>query len=100
MAEVDGVYDCVAKTPMGEQKGVLTVISSGSRFDGTFGGTLGSLDVADGVVDGNRLSWKMNITMPMPMTLDCEAVVTEDAIEGTMELGAFGTSGFTGTRRA
>jgi hypothetical protein len=60
MAAVDGAYDCVAKTPLGEQKGVLTVISSGDSFHGTFAGMMGSLDVAEGKVDGNKLTWKMN----------------------------------------
>ena len=100
MANVDGAYDCVAKTPMGDQSGVLTVISSGDSFHGTFAGMLGSLDVADGKVAGNKLSWKMSLTMPMPMTLDCEAEVTGDNIEGTMQLGAFGAAGFSGKRRA
>ncbi len=100
MANVDGAYDCVAKTPMGDQKGVLTVVSSGDRFNGTFAGALGSLDVNDGKVDGDTLSWKMDMTMPMPMTLECEATVSGDTITGTMQLGAFGASAFSGTRRA
>tara|TARA_R110000868_G_scaffold64922_7_gene194741 strand:- start:592 stop:894 length:303 start_codon:yes stop_codon:yes gene_type:complete len=100
MATVDGAYDCVAKTPMGDQNGVFTVISNGDRFNGTFAGMMGSLDVVDGKVDGDVLTWKMEMTMPMPMTLECEATVSGDAITGTMQLGAFGASAFTGTRRA
>jgi hypothetical protein len=37
--------------------------------------------------------------MPIPMTLECEAEVAGDAITGTMQLGAFGASAFSGTRR-
>lgn len=99
MAAVDGAYDCVAKTPMGDQNGVLTVISSGDSFHGTFAGMMGSLDVKDGVVAGNKLTWKMEMTIPMPMTLECEAEVSGDSITGTMQLGAFGAAGFSGTRR-
>lgn len=99
MAGVDGAYDCVAKTPMGDQNGVLTVISAGETFHGTFAGMLGSLDVKGGKVDGNHLTWKMDMTVPMPMTLECEAEVTGDTISGTMQLGAFGAAGFSGTRR-
>jgi len=99
MATVDGAYDCVAKTPMGDQNGVFTVISNGDRFNGTFAGMMGSLDVVDGKVAGDTLTWKMEMTMPMPMTLECEATVSGDAITGTMQLGAFGASAFTGTRR-
>lgn len=100
MASVDGAYDCVAKTPLGDQTGVFTVISTGDRFHGTFAGMMGSLDVKDGVVAGNGLTWKMDMTMPMSMTLECDAEVAGDAITGTMQLGAFGASAFSGTRRA
>jgi hypothetical protein len=100
MAEVDGAYDCVTKTPMGDQSGVFTVISSGDSFHGTIAGALGSMDVKEGKVDGNSLTWKMEMTFPMPMTLDCEAVVEGDILTGTIQLGAFGASAITGKRRA
>ena len=82
MASGDGAYDCVAKTPMGDQKGVFTVVSSGDRFNGTFAGMMGSLDVVDGKVAGNSLTWKMEMTMPMPMTLECEAAKRLTAVVG------------------
>jgi hypothetical protein len=100
MAAVDGVYDCTTKTPMGDQAGVFTVVSSGDSFHGNIAGALGSMDVKDGKVDGNGLTWKMDMTMPMPMTLECEAVVEGDTLTGTIQLGAFGASAITGKRRA
>jgi hypothetical protein len=99
MAKVDGAYDCVTKTPMGDQQSVFTVISSGSTFHGTNAGPLGSLDVKGGQVDGNRLTWKMEMTVPMPMVLDAEAFVEGDKLTGTIQLGAFGSAAMTGTRR-
>jgi len=99
MASVDGAYDCITKTPMGDQSSVFTVISSGDTFHGTNAGTLGSLDVKDGKVDGNQLSWKMEMVMPMPMSLECHAVVEGDTLTGTIEAGAFGSMAMTGTRR-
>lgn len=100
MASVDGAYDCLTKTPMGDQQSVFTVITSGERFNGTNAGPLGSLDVKDGKVDGNRLTWVMEMTMPMPMTLTCEAIVNGDKLTGTIDAGAFGTLAMTGTKRA
>lgn len=100
MADVDGAYDCLTKTPMGDQQSVFTVISNGDRFNGTNAGPLGSLDVEDGKVDGNRLTWVMKMTMPMPMTLTCEAIVNGDKLTGTIDAGAFGTLAMTGTKRA
>lgn len=99
MATVDGAYDCVTKTPMGDQQSVFTVISNGGTFHGTNAGPLGSLDVKDGTVDGNRLSWKMEMTIPMPMTLEAEAVVNGDTLTGTIQAGAFGAMAMTGKRR-
>jgi hypothetical protein len=100
MAAVDGAYDCITKTPMGDQAGVFTVISAGDRFNGTISGALGSMDVKDGTVDGNMLRWKMEMSFPMPMTIDAEAEVTGDTITGTLQLGAFGAAAITGKRRA
>ena len=99
MASVDGAYDCVTKTPMGDQSGVFTVISTGDRFHGTIAGSLGSMDVENGKVDGNRLTWTMAMQFPMPMTIDCEATVEGDVLTGTLQLGAFGAAAITGKRR-
>jgi hypothetical protein len=99
MAKVDGAYDCVTKTPMGDQASVFTVISSGDTFHGTNAGPLGSLDVKNGEVDGNRLTWKMEMTIPMPMVLDAEAFIEGDKLIGTVQLGAFGSAAMTGKRR-
>lgn len=99
MSKVDGAYDCVTKTPMGDQQSVFTVTSNGDVFHGTNAGPLGSLDVKDGRVEGNKLTWKMEMTIPMPMTLEAEAVVDGDTLTGTIQAGAFGAMAMTGKRR-
>jgi len=99
MANVDGAWDCTIKSPLGDQNAVLTVQSDGNSFTGTMSGALGALDVEDGVVDGDTLKWKMNIKVPMPMTLDCEATVNGDALTGSAGAGAFGSFPVTGTRQ-
>ncbi len=95
---VAGTYDCVTKTPMGDQKSKFTVNVDGDSFTGINAGGMGSMEVADGKVDGNTLTWKMNMTVPMPMTLDCEATIDGDALTGTVKAGAFGAFPMTGTR--
>lgn len=97
---VAGTYDCVTKTPMGDQKSKFTVIPDGDTFTGQQVGQQGSMDVVDGKIDGNKLTWKMNMTVPMPMTLECEATVDGDTITGGVKAGAFGTMPMTGTRAA
>jgi hypothetical protein len=98
MAEVDGVWECVTKSPLGDQKSTLTVKSDGTSFTGSNSGSLGSADIVDGKVDGNHLSWKMNMTVPMPMTLECEATIDGDTLTGTVGAGAFGSFPMSGTR--
>ncbi|HEU0065883.1 MAG TPA: hypothetical protein VFQ57_01445 [Sphingomonas sp.] len=97
MAEVDGTYECVVKSPLGDQKTNLTVTSDGSTFTGTNSGAMGSMDV-NGTVSGNTLAWKQTMTVPMPMTLDCEATVDGDVLTGTVGAGAFGSFPMTGKR--
>ena len=96
---VSGVFTTSVKSPMGDQAGTFTVKDNG---DGTFGGNMaggmGSMDVEEGKVDGNTLTWKMNMTVPMPMTLECEATVDGDVITGNVNAGAFGAMPLAGKR--
>ena len=75
MSGVDGTYETVVKSPMGDQKATLTVKS-----------------------DGNTISWSMSITVPMPMTLDCSATIDGDTLTGSVKAGAFGSFPMTGKR--
>jgi hypothetical protein len=95
---VAGTYDCVTKTPMGDQKSTFTVNADGDSFTGSNAGAMGSMDVVDGKVDGNQLTWKMNMTVPMPMTLECDATIDGDTLTGNIKAGAFGSMPMTGTR--
>ena len=98
---VAGTYDIITKTPMGDQKGKFVVNVSGDTFSGSVSSDMmGSMDVADGKVEGNKLIWKMDMKVPMPMTLDCEATVDGDAITGSVKAGAFGSMALSGTRAA
>ena len=100
MATVDGSYDCVTKTPMGDQKSVFVVNSDGDSFTGSNNGTLGSLDVVDGKVDGNRLTWTMEMKVPMPMTLKGNVTIDGDTLTGSINAGAFGDMAMSGTRQS
>lgn len=96
---VDGTYDVTVKSPLGDQKSTLTVKSDGNSFTGTNSGAMGASDVS-GEVNGNTLTWKQQMTVPMPMTLDMTATVDGDTISGTVGAGAFGSFPLSGTRTA
>ncbi|MFN3990577.1 MAG: hypothetical protein ACK4IS_09995 [Erythrobacter sp.] len=95
---VAGTWNTTVKSPMGDQTGTLTVVVDGDSFTGQMAGGMGTMDVVDGKVDGNTLTWKMNMVVPMPMTLDCEATVDGDTITGAVNAGAFGAMPLSGTR--
>ncbi|MFL0415140.1 hypothetical protein [uncultured Sphingomonas sp.] len=99
MAGVDGTYDVTVKSPLGDQKSTLTVKSDGNTFTGTNSGAMGSSDVS-GEVNGNTLTWKQQMTVPMPMTLDMSVTIDGDSVSGTVGAGAFGSFPVTGTRTA
>lgn len=97
MANVDGKWDVTVKSPLGDQQATLDVQSAGDSFSGTFAGGMGTSHV-NGTLAGDTMTWKMDITVPMPMTLDCEATVSGDSMDGTVTAGAFGGFPLTGTR--
>jgi hypothetical protein len=94
----DGTWNTTMNTPMGAQQGTLTLATNGSDLSGKLAGPQGEIDITDGKVDGNRLTWKASITSPMAMTLDFDATVEGDSINGNVKLGAFGNATFSGTR--
>ncbi|MEL6709811.1 MAG: hypothetical protein AAFP79_16165 [Pseudomonadota bacterium] len=96
---VAGTFNTTVKSPMGDQSGTLTIEDNGDgTFKGNMAGGMGSMDIETGTVDGNTIKWSMNMTVPMPMTLDCEATVDGDAITGNVNAGAFGAMPLSGTR--
>ena len=96
---VAGTYNVVVKTPMGDQNGNFTVNVDGGGFSGSISSPMmGTMEIAGGKVDGNKLTWSMDMKVPMPMTLDCEATVDGDSIAGAIKAGAFGSMAVSGTR--
>ncbi len=56
--------------------------------------------MANGKLDGDKLSWSANITNPMPMTLEFTGAVEGDTLKGSVKAGAFGSFPFSGGRSA
>ena len=94
----DGTWNMTMKTPMGEQAGTLTLATDGGTLTGTMSGPQGSLELEGGTVDGDALSWTVNMTSPMPIKIEATATVDGDTITGEAKLGTFGTAPFNGTR--
>jgi len=96
---VDGNWTITMKTPLGSQAATLSFSTEGNALSGTFSSRLGSGDLANGRVDGNRLTWASAIKLPMPVQVQFEANVDGDSITGTADLGSrMGKAPFKGVR--
>jgi hypothetical protein len=95
---VDGNWNLVMSTPMGERNATLNLKSSGGTLTGTQGAEGNSTEIFDGTVSGDDVAWKVSITNPMPLTLEFTGKVAGDAISGEMGIGPMGSFPFTGKR--
>ena len=93
-----GTWNITTKSPMGSQAGTLTLAVDGDDVTGTMDGAQGSIELEEGKIDGDTVSWVANLTQPMPLKIEASGTVDGDAISGSMKLGAFGTATFEGTR--
>jgi hypothetical protein len=94
----DGTWNTTMNTPMGAQNGTMELKTDGASLSGTLTSPQGTIELEDGAVDGDALTWKAAITTPMAMTLEFSATVDGDSMSGDVKLGAFGNATFTGTR--
>ena len=95
---VDGTWNVVVKSPMGDQPSTLTLKAEGSTLTGTASAQGNTNPIANGKVDGNNISWSNSITTPFPMTLEFSGTVDGDNLTGTVKAGSFGSFPFSGKR--
>ena len=84
---VDGNWNLTMSTPMGDRETTLSLKSSGAALTGTQAADGNSIEIFDGKVDGDDVSWKVSITNPMPLTLEFTGKVSGDGISGEMGIG-------------
>jgi hypothetical protein len=95
---IDGNWEITINSPMGAQKAKLELAANGNSLTGTQHAQGASQPLANGKVDGDKVSWSANITSPMPMTLEFSGSVEGDSIKGSVKAGAFGSFPFSGAR--
>jgi len=93
-----GTWNIVMKTPMGDREIVMVMREDGDSLSGTMEADGNTIDVQEGKVADGRGTWKADLTQPMPITLEFDVGVEGDALDGTVKLGMFGSSGVSGTR--
>jgi len=95
---IDGKWNAVVKSPMGDQKSELTFKAEGAVLTGTASAQGQSQAIKNGKIDGANISWSIDITTPMPMTLDFSGTYAGDTMSGSVKAGAFGSFPWSGTR--
>jgi hypothetical protein len=95
---VDGNWNIVMSTPMGERKASLSLKASGGTLTGTQGADGNSTEIFEGTASGDDVAWKISVTNPMPLTLAFTGKVSGDSISGEMGIGPMGSFPFTGMR--
>lgn len=96
---VDGSWKIAMETPLGTREAALALTSSGGgALTGTMSGDAGAVDIYDGKVNGDTISFKVDVTQPMTLTLEFSAAVAGNTLSGTVKLGMFGDAPLSGTR--
>jgi hypothetical protein len=95
---VDGDWNIIMSTPMGDRDTTLSLKTNGGKLTGTQGADGNSTEIFDGTANGDDVAWKVSITNPMPLTLAFTGTVSGDSISGEMGIGPMGSFPFRGTR--
>jgi hypothetical protein len=94
----DGAWSITIDTPMGQREAKLDLSTAGGTLTGSQSADGNTGAIMNGSVSGDDVSWKIDITDPMPMTLEFAGTVAGDSISGNVRAGAFGSFPFTGRR--
>ncbi len=95
---VDGNWQIAMETPLGTRNATLSLAASGGVLTGKMSGEGGAIDIEDGTISGNQIAFKVDITNPMPLTLEFSATIDGNALSGTVKLGMYGDAPLSGTR--
>jgi hypothetical protein len=95
---VDGNWNIIMSTPMGDRNTTLSLKTAGGTLTGTQEAEGNSIDIFDGKANGDDVAWKVSITNPMPLTLEFTGKVSGNSISGEMGIGPMGSFPFQGTR--
>jgi hypothetical protein len=95
---VDGTYDITIHSPRGPQPMTVVLVTDGASLTGSAKSAEGDTELLSPAYDGNTVTWKLPITVPMPLTLEFEATVDGDGISGVAKVGAIASIPFDGKR--
>ena len=95
---IGGTWNVVLNTPMGKQKGKMTVSVEGNDLVGEINSPMGNIPMREGKVDGDSATWLCGVTKPISMDLEFAVVVDGDNFTGTVKVGPMGKNVVEGKR--
>lgn len=94
----DGKWNIVMKTPMGDREAEITLSQEGDNITGEAVADGNATPLKNGRVEDGHAKFEMDLTSPMPITLEFDLETEGDALSGNVKLGMFGNSAVTGSR--
>lgn len=86
-ADVDGKWTGTFMTPNGDQPVSFTFKAEGDKLTGTTTGPAGEIQISDGKLEGNNLSFSVTFDFGgMPFTLNYKGVLANDEIKFTIDI--------------
>ena len=99
---IEGTWEFIADTPMGQQNCTLSVVPADDAFTGVVKGDFGELEVQDGTIAdgdaGTTLTWIMKLKNPLPLTVKCDATLDGEELHGNIAAAGIGSFVIAGKR--
>jgi hypothetical protein len=96
---VDGTWDIAITTPMGVNRMSIDFATAGDAVTGIAHTIGGDAAVEEGALEGNRLTYAVQVAAPFPMRLTMDLEVDGDRVTGTSSTGNFPPAPVEGARR-
>ena len=86
-ADVDGKWTGSMNTPNGDVPVNFTFKADGAKLTGTTSGPAGEINIADGKVEGDKISFSVTFDFGgMPFTMNYSGAVAKDQIKFTIDI--------------
>ncbi len=94
-----GRWALTMNTPQGSMESTLTLQQNGSSLTGVIASQMGSMDISQGTITGNRFSFTISFdTANGSMVITFSGIIQGTRMTGTMNTGQMGTMDFVGTK--
>ena len=93
-----GTWNLTMQTPMGNREVSVALTEDGGALTGTASADGNSNEIKDGSVADGKAKFSVDVTSPMPLTLEFEIEADGDAVTGNCKLGMFGNAPVTGSK--